>query len=48
MLRGYTRGDRECNDAGGEMTPLCEFDDLGVWLSPTVLNERLVSAQRLP
>ncbi len=48
MLRGYTRGDRECRDTGAEITPLCEFDDLGVWLSPTVLNERLVSAQRLP
>lgn len=48
MLRGYARGDPTCRDAGAENTPLCEFDDLGVWLAPTVLNERLVAAQRLP
>ncbi len=37
-----------CRDDGGESTPLCAFDDLVRWLSPTVLGNRLVSAGRLP
>lgn len=48
MQRGYTRGDAGCRDDGNESTPLCEFDDLLVWLSPAVLSSRMVNAGRLP
>jgi len=48
LLRNPTRGAPSCSDSGNEATPLCEFDDLGVWLSPVVLQERLVASGRLP
>lgn len=34
-----------CNDNG---TPLCEFDDIVTWLSPSILLHRLIAAGRLP
>jgi prepilin-type N-terminal cleavage/methylation domain-containing protein len=34
-----------CNDNG---TPACEFDDIVTWISPNVLFNRMVAAQRLP
>jgi len=48
VTRGYTPGDAACSDDANEATPLCEFDDLVLWVVPTVLNERLVAAGRLP
>lgn len=48
ISRGYSRGAAGCADGGPESSPLCEFDDLLVWLSPTILNERMVAAGRLP
>lgn len=48
VARTYTRGDAACGDDGNEATPLCEFDDLLLWVAPTVLNDRLVSGGRLP
>jgi len=33
---------------GGPGQPRCEFDDLVAWLSPHVLFNRMVAAQRLP
>lgn len=33
---------------GGPGQPLCEFDDLVTWLSPNILFNRMVAAQRLP
>lgn len=48
VARAYTRGDTGCADDTSEATPLCEFDDLVLWVSPTVLNDRLVSGGRLP
>ena len=48
MSRGYSRGSSGCDDNGPENTPLCEYDDLVVWLAPTILNGRMVSAGRLP
>lgn len=34
-----------CNDNG---SPLCEFDDIVTWISPNVLFNRMVAAQKLP
>lgn len=48
LFRPFSRGQAGCSDAGAESVPLCEFDDLGVWLSPYALFERLVAARRLP
>lgn len=48
FTRGYTPGDATCSDDGDEGTPLCEFDDLVLWVVPAVLNDRLVAAGRLP
>lgn len=48
ITRAYAPGDAACSDDADEGAPLCEFDDLVVWMAPTVLNEKLVSAGRLP
>ena len=48
MSRIYSRGTNGCADNKTESTPLCEYDDLVVWLAPTILNGRMVSAGRLP
>ena len=48
VFRAFSRGQGGCSDAGAESVPLCDFDDLGVWLSPYALFERLVAARRLP
>ena len=48
FFRAYSQGQPGCSDAAGEGAPLCEFDDLGVWLSPYALFARLVAARRLP
>jgi prepilin-type N-terminal cleavage/methylation domain-containing protein len=46
--RAYTQGGAGCSDSPDENSPLCEFDDLVLWVAPTVLNDRLVSGGRLP
>lgn len=48
FARGYSRGDGACSDDTDEASPLCEYDDIVLWVAPTVLNDRLVSASRLP
>lgn len=48
MSRGYSRGSTGCADNEAETSPLCDYDDLVVWLAPTILNGRMVSAGRLP
>ena len=48
LFRTASRGQAGCSDTGAESVPLCDFDDLGVWLSPYALFERLVAARRLP
>ena len=48
LSRGYTKGDASCGDDADEGTPLCEFDDIVLWIAPTVLNDKLVSSGRLP
>lgn len=46
VLRTYLAdASATCNDAG---TPLCNFDDLVVWLSTPILFNRMVAAGRLP
>lgn len=46
--RTYSQGGAGCSDSTDENSPLCEFDDLVLWVAPTVLNDRLVSGGRLP
>lgn len=46
--RGYSVDQPGCADDRNERTALCEFDDLLRWLSPTIINNRMVSAGRLP
>jgi prepilin-type N-terminal cleavage/methylation domain-containing protein len=47
----YTRGSMPatsgCSDTAAGV-PLCEFDDIVVWISPSTLVARMVSAGRLP
>lgn len=47
--RSYARGGAGCdetNEAAG--IPSCAFDDIVMWLSPALLNNRMVTAGRLP
>lgn len=46
--RQYAAARPACADDERESQPLCEFDDLLRWLAPTILNDRLISAGRLP
>ncbi|MBM4226354.1 MAG: type II secretion system protein [Gammaproteobacteria bacterium] len=48
MLRGYSRGGAGCADNATESSPLCEFDDLMIWVSSSVLSARMVQAGKLP
>jgi len=48
IARGYAADQPACADDQRESQPLCEFDDLLRWLSPTILNHRLVVGGRLP
>lgn len=45
--RGYTSENSPCDETD-ESTPLCAFDDIVMWLSPALLNNRMVTAGRLP
>ena len=46
--RGYTGDNAACTDDPDETTPLCAFDDIVMWLSPAILNNRMVTSGRLP
>lgn len=46
VTRPAKKASAGCADAAG--SPLCEFDDIVVWISPNVLFNRMVAAQRLP
>lgn len=48
VSRGYTGEQSGCADDANEATPLCEFDDLVMPVSRTVLNSRMVAAGQLP
>lgn len=47
-FRTPTRGEAGCSDSATEAQALCEFDDLAVWLPLGLLQERMITAQRLP
>lgn len=46
--RGYSAENAGCADNNNEGAPLCAFDDIVMWISPALLNNRMVSAGRLP
>ena len=48
MSRGYSRQQDGCADNQNEGSPLCEFDDMVVPISRSVLVSRMVSAGQLP
>lgn len=48
VARDYSASDRSCRDDADSAQPLCPFDDLLRWVSPTVLVSRLVRGGRLP
>lgn len=47
ITRGYTRGESGCDD-DDEGSSFCEFDDLVMLVSRSILNSRMVSAGQLP
>ncbi|MBL1141975.1 MAG: type II secretion system protein [Proteobacteria bacterium] len=46
--RGFTEGAAGCVDDTNEATTLCQFDDIVMWVSPSVLMNRMVKAEVLP
>lgn len=48
FMRRYATEQGGCADDANEATPLCEFDDLVVPVSRTILNSRMVVAGQLP
>lgn len=46
--RGFSAGGTGCTDDTDETNILCEFDDIVMWLSPTILANRMVKAEVLP
>lgn len=48
MSRAYSQNQEACSDDSGEGSPLCEFDDLVMPVSRSMLVSRMVSAGQLP
>ena len=48
MSRIFTKENAACADDNDETTTLCEYDDIVKWLSPALLNNRMVVAGQLP
>jgi len=46
--RGYAGDNAVCADDTDETAALCEFDDIVMWISPAILNNRMVTSGRLP
>ena len=46
--RNFTEGGTGCTDDTDEANILCEFDDIVMWISPNILMNRMVKAERLP
>lgn len=46
--RGYSVGGTGCTDDTDETNILCEYDDIVMWLSPSILANRMVKAEVLP
>lgn len=47
LSRSYSAGDGDCSDTDASK-PFCAFDDIVMWVSPAILNNRMVMAGRLP
>jgi len=45
--RSYSGESSSCDETN-EGNPLCAFDDIVMWLSPAILNNRMVTSGRLP
>ena len=48
VSRSYSQAQDGCADDEDETSPLCEFDDIVLPISRTLLNSRMVSAGQLP
>jgi prepilin-type N-terminal cleavage/methylation domain-containing protein len=48
VSRGYSGDSSTCADSNAEDSALCAFDDIVMWISPSLLNNRMVTAGRLP
>jgi prepilin-type N-terminal cleavage/methylation domain-containing protein len=48
ISRIYTAGSTGCADNEVEASALCEYDDIVKWISPALLNNRMVAAGQLP
>ena len=48
ISRIFTKENTGCADDADESTALCEYDDIVKWLSPALLNNRMVVAGQLP
>ena len=48
VSRGYSAESGSCADTNDESSALCAFDDIIKWVSPAILNNRMVTAGRLP
>ena len=46
--RSYSGESAGCADDNNEGVSLCAFDDIVMWISPSLLNNRMVRAGRLP
>lgn len=46
--RSYSRDQTACADDPNEGTPMCEYDDMVLPVSRTILNSRMVAAGQLP
>ena len=48
VSRGYSGDSSTCADSNAEGSALCAFDDIVMWISPSLLNNRMVTSGRLP
>ncbi|MDA0823694.1 MAG: prepilin-type N-terminal cleavage/methylation domain-containing protein [Proteobacteria bacterium] len=48
ISRRYSGDNATCADNLAEASALCAFDDIVMWISPSLLNNRMVVAGRLP
>jgi prepilin-type N-terminal cleavage/methylation domain-containing protein len=48
LTRIFTGENGGCSDDTDEANPLCEYDDIVRWISPALLNNRMVVAGQLP
>ena len=46
--RVFSAGATGCTDDANEANTLCQFDDIVMWISPNILMNRLIKAEKLP